>query len=110
MNVQVKSSDLPPFKPLPMKPPSIETVRRDDGTVYLSSRHALGEMHRSVAHMFAKAVRGREQLGEGVALDLADALSTNSEVRRDLAKRPLRASESKPRTDHVALALIQTLQ
>jgi feruloyl-CoA synthase len=53
MNVQVKSADLPPFKPLPMKPPSIETVRKDDGTVYLTSRHELGEMHRSVAHMFA---------------------------------------------------------
>src|ERR1700753_3082090 len=53
MNLQVKSSDLPPFKPLPMKPPAIETVRREDGTVYLSSRHPLGEMHRSVAHMFA---------------------------------------------------------
>jgi len=52
MNVQVKSTELPPFKPLPMKPPSIETVRKPDGTVYLSSRHPLGEMHRSTVHLF----------------------------------------------------------
>jgi feruloyl-CoA synthase len=52
MNVQVKSTDLPPFKPLPMKPPSIETVRKPDGTVYLSSRHPIGEMHRSTVHLF----------------------------------------------------------
>ena len=52
MNAQVKSTELPPFKPLPMKPPSIETVRKPDGTVYLSSRHPLGEMHRSIAHLF----------------------------------------------------------
>jgi feruloyl-CoA synthase len=52
MNVQVKSTDLPPFKPLPMKAPDIETVRKPDGTVYLTSRHPLGEMHRSVAHLF----------------------------------------------------------
>jgi feruloyl-CoA synthase len=48
----VKSADLPPFKPLPMKPASIETVRKPDGTVYLNSRHPLGEMHRSIAHLF----------------------------------------------------------
>ena len=52
MNIQAKTTELPPFKPLPMKPPSIETVRKADGTVYLSSRHALGDMHRSIAHLF----------------------------------------------------------
>ena len=52
MNIQTKTEELPPFKPLPMKPPSIETVRKADGTVYLSSRHALGDMHRSIAHLF----------------------------------------------------------
>ncbi len=52
MNIQTKTVDQPPFKPLPMKPPSIETVRKADGTVYLSSRHPLGAMHRSVAHLF----------------------------------------------------------
>ncbi len=49
MNVQVNQ---PPFKPLPMKPPAIETQRKPDGTVYLSSRHPLGDMHRSIAHLF----------------------------------------------------------
>jgi feruloyl-CoA synthase len=52
MNVQVKSTDLPPFKPLPMKAPDIDVVRKPDGTVYLSQRHPLGEMHRSTVHLF----------------------------------------------------------
>jgi feruloyl-CoA synthase len=49
MNIQVNQ---PPFKPLPMKAPDIEAVRRPDGTVYLTSRHPLGQMHRSIAHLF----------------------------------------------------------
>jgi len=49
MNIQVNQ---PPFKPLPMKAPDIEAVRRADGTVYLTSRHPLGQMHRSIAHLF----------------------------------------------------------
>jgi feruloyl-CoA synthase len=49
MNIQANH---PPFKPLPMKPPAIETQRKPDGTVYLSSRHPLGDMHRSIAHLF----------------------------------------------------------
>jgi len=52
MNLQVKPAELPPFKPLAMKPPSIEVVRKPDGTVYISSRYPLGEMHRSIAHLF----------------------------------------------------------
>jgi feruloyl-CoA synthase len=56
MNIQTKAAELPPFKPLPMKPPSIETVRKADGTVYLSSRHPLGDMHRSIAHLFEQRV------------------------------------------------------
>ena len=52
MNIQSKSTDLPPFKPLPMKAPDIDVVRKPDGTVYLSQRHALGEMHRSTVHLF----------------------------------------------------------
>jgi feruloyl-CoA synthase len=52
MNIQVKSTDLPPFKPLPMKAPDLEVVRKPDGTVYLSSRHPLGAMHRSTVHLF----------------------------------------------------------
>ena len=43
MNIQVKSAELPPFKPLPQKAPDIEVVRKPDGTVYLSSRHPLGD-------------------------------------------------------------------
>jgi feruloyl-CoA synthase len=51
MNIQVKT-ELPPFKPLPMKPASVDVTRKGDGTVYISSRHPLGEMHRSIAHLF----------------------------------------------------------
>ncbi|HEV2650342.1 MAG TPA: AMP-binding protein [Rhizomicrobium sp.] len=52
MNVQVKSAELPPFKPLPMKAPDVEFVRKDDGTLYISQRHGLGQMHPSIAHLF----------------------------------------------------------
>jgi feruloyl-CoA synthase len=52
MNLQVKSADLPPFKPLPMKPPVVETVRKPNGAIYIRSRHPLGQMHRSIAHLF----------------------------------------------------------
>ncbi|HEX4860068.1 MAG TPA: AMP-binding protein [Rhizomicrobium sp.] len=51
MNIQVNQ---PPFKPLPMKAPDIEAARKPDGTVYLTSRHPLGAMHRSIAHLFAQ--------------------------------------------------------
>lgn len=51
MNIQVKT-ELPPFKPLPMKPPSVDVQRKPDGTIYISSRHPLGQMHRSIAHLF----------------------------------------------------------
>ena len=51
MNLQVKSGDLPPFKPLPQKPPLIDVTRKPDGTIYVRSLHPLGEMKRSVAHM-----------------------------------------------------------
>jgi feruloyl-CoA synthase len=53
MNLQVKSGELPPFKPLPQKPPAVEVTRKPDGTVYLYSHHKLGEMHRSIAHLLA---------------------------------------------------------
>jgi feruloyl-CoA synthase len=52
MNVQVKSAELPPFKPLPMKSPDVEFIRKDDGTLYISQRHGLGQMHPSIAHLF----------------------------------------------------------
>ena len=51
MNISLKNSDLPPFKPLPQKPPSIEVTRKPDGTIYVASRYPLGQMHRSIAHL-----------------------------------------------------------
>lgn len=51
MNLQVKSRDLPPFKPLPQKLPLIDVTHKPDGTVYLRSKHPLGRMHRSIAHL-----------------------------------------------------------
>ncbi len=51
MNLQVKSADLPPFKPLPQKPPSVETTRKPDGTIYIKQSYSLGQMHRSIAHL-----------------------------------------------------------
>ncbi len=52
MNVQVKNTELPPFRPLPQKAPDIEVRRMPDGTVYIDSNHKLGAMHRSIAHLF----------------------------------------------------------
>ncbi len=71
MNLQVKSTDLPPFKPLPMKAPDLDVVKKPDGTVYLSSRHPLGEMHRSTVHLFetrAAAHPERKFIGERTPL------------------------------------------
>ena len=50
MNLQVKP-ELPPFKPLPQKAPDLAIERKPDGTVYISSRHPLGAMPRSIAHI-----------------------------------------------------------
>lgn len=51
MNLQLKTADLPPFKPLPQKPPSVEVTRKPDGTIYIRSKYELGPMHRSIAHL-----------------------------------------------------------
>src|SRR5215472_3288014 len=51
MNIPLKSSDLPPFKPLTQKPPSIDVTRKPDGSIYIRSRYPLGQMHRSIAHL-----------------------------------------------------------
>ena len=67
MNLQVKPAELPPFKPLPMRAPSIEVRRGPSGAIYLTSRHPIGEMHRSIAHLFearALAHLERRLLGE----------------------------------------------
>ena len=52
MNLPLKPSELPPFKPLPMKAPSIAVERKPDGTIYLRSLYPIAEMHRSIAHLF----------------------------------------------------------
>jgi len=43
-------SPLPPFRPLAQKLPDIDCVRKPDGTVYLSQRHAPGDRPRTVPH------------------------------------------------------------
>ncbi len=42
---------LPPFKPLPLKPPAVDLQRRADGSILLRSRHAPGPSPRSIAHL-----------------------------------------------------------
>ena len=54
MNVQVKSADLPPFRALPQKAPALEVRKTADGTIYIRQTHELGEMQRSIAHLFAE--------------------------------------------------------
>lgn len=52
MNLQIKGAELPPFRPLPQKAPSLDVRKMPDGTVYIASNHKLGPMHRSIAHLF----------------------------------------------------------
>jgi feruloyl-CoA synthase len=69
MNLQVKPEQLPPFKPLAMKPPSLNVTRKPDGTIYIESRHPLGAMHRSIIHLFEEKAAlhpERRLLGERV--------------------------------------------
>jgi feruloyl-CoA synthase len=51
MNVTPRQTELPPFKPLPQKPPSVDVRREPGGTIYLCSNHALAPMHRSIVHL-----------------------------------------------------------
>jgi len=72
MNVQVKNTDLPPFRPLPQKAPDIEVRRKPDGTVYIDSNHKLGAMHRSIAHLFQERAQkhpARNFIGERTPLE-----------------------------------------
>ena len=71
MNLHVKSAELPPFKPLPMKPASLDVTRKPDGTIYIRSKHPLTAMHRSIAHLLeekAAAHPERNLLAERVPL------------------------------------------
>jgi feruloyl-CoA synthase len=43
---------LPPFKPLPMLPPRVYSHKRPDGAWIIRQLYELGEMHRSIAHLF----------------------------------------------------------
>ncbi len=71
MNVQVKNTELPPFRPLPQKAPDIDVRKMPDGTVYIESNHRIGTLNRSIAHLFAdRAVRHptRNFIGERTPL------------------------------------------
>ncbi len=53
---------LPPFKPLPLKPPAVDVQRRADGSILLRSRHAPGSSPRSIAHLLqTRAVQHPER-------------------------------------------------
>ncbi|MEL6663836.1 MAG: AMP-binding protein, partial [Pseudomonadota bacterium] len=45
---------LPPFRPLPLKGPDIEVIRKPDGTVYLTPRQAAGDRPRTIPHCLAE--------------------------------------------------------
>jgi feruloyl-CoA synthase len=58
---------LPPFKPLPQKPPKVTVEHLDDGSVTIASDYPLGDMPRSVPHMLEAAARehpARNFIGE----------------------------------------------
>ena len=72
MNVQVKNTVSPPFRPLPQKAPDIATRKMPDGTVYIDSNHRIGTLHRSIAHLFqerAKQHPERNFIGERIPLE-----------------------------------------
>jgi feruloyl-CoA synthase len=61
MNLPLKPSELPPFKPLPMKAPALDVERKADGTIYVRSRYPIAEMHRSIAHLFEERALAHPQ-------------------------------------------------
>src|SRR5476649_422629 len=72
MNVQVKNTDPPPFRPLPQKAPDIRARKMPDGTVYIDSNHSIGTLHRSIAHLFQERARqhpARNFIGERTPLE-----------------------------------------
>lgn len=72
MNVQVKNTELPPFRPLPQKAPDIDVRKMPDGTVYIDSNHTLGALHRSIAHLFIERAQKhpeRNFIGERIPLE-----------------------------------------
>jgi feruloyl-CoA synthase len=71
VNIQTTAA-LPPFKAIPMKPPAVDVWRAAGGVVYLRSKYAVGEMHRSIAHLLeARAGRHPERnfIAERTPLD-----------------------------------------
>ncbi|MGB0922434.1 MAG: AMP-binding protein [Alphaproteobacteria bacterium] len=46
--------NLPPFKLLKQLPPQVEIDRRDDGSVLIWQTHDVGEVDKSIAHIFAE--------------------------------------------------------
>ncbi|NWH09439.1 MAG: AMP-binding protein [Alphaproteobacteria bacterium] len=61
MNLNASTRALPPFKPLPMKPPKVRAERRGDGSWIIAQDHPLGEMHRSIAHLFEERALAHPQ-------------------------------------------------
>lgn len=72
MNFVQGRTELPPFKPLPQRPPSVDVRRESDGIIYLHSRYALGPLHRSIAHLLeakARAHPERRFIAERIPLE-----------------------------------------
>ncbi len=100
MNLQVKSGELPPFKELPQKAPLIDVTKKPDGTVYISSQHPLGTMHRSIAHLFQdRATQHPERNMIGERTPLADGKTGDW--------RYITYGEANRRADAIAQAMLQ---
>ncbi|HEY5048699.1 MAG TPA: AMP-binding protein [Rhizomicrobium sp.] len=103
MNFPLKSDELPPFKTLPQKPPSVEVTRKANGSIYLRSTYPLGAMHRSIAHLLeARAAEHPKRnliaertplagggLGEWRAVTYGEANAQASAVAQSLLDRGL---------------------
>ena len=67
MNLQVKKTELPPFRPLPQKPPCLSVRKLSDGTVYIDSTE--GPTHPSSGRRSDTDLRLRRQrAGQSVRL------------------------------------------
>lgn len=91
-------TSLPPFKPLPQKPPKVTVRHLEGGAVTIASDYALGDMPKSVPHMLEAAAREvpdrnfigeRDMAGNWVFVTYGDANARADAIATALLARGL---------------------
>ena len=99
MNLLVKSQELPPFRELAFKPPSLNVERKPDGSIYISSRYPIAPLARSIVHLLEeKAAKHPERKFIGERTPLPDGKLGDW--------RYITYGEANARADAVAQALL----